>query len=407
MAEIRNVKESSSKRLAFCPNILRKIRYVDNSGASSTSHSRDTSPDKNQITTNGTGVNNRNSLNHQPQACTATSNVITAIQIQPVSFQRQPSLPKASPSSSNTNSPVKQAANGHQGQYSCHSQHNSPHISSIVNSSLSNHSGHNSSNACCNSNGCCNSGNGSGIKVNSSPGLNGTSVDNANGSSKTTGASCCMVITSTTNGNSSNILVVSSPTGAVTTRCINHVTSTTQSTGSTCITSNTSSTLSSQGTSSSSHPHPHRSLDTEASLLASSHCCCSSSNCNNCVNCSSILTNTPAGLIESRKITSSRELKLSFFTDESPTHSQPPTITIRMKPDDQGRFGFNVKVSKSSSFSNEFATIESISLSLYFTLYLLSYLYTVYIFSFPWLFCLLPACAFFSPSIITHLNCVL
>lgn len=51
-------------------------------------------------------------------------------------------------------------------------------------------------------------------------------------------------------------------------------------------------------------------------------------------------------LIESRKVTSYQQLKLSFFTDDSPTHSQPPTITIRMKPDPQGRFGFNVKGGK-------------------------------------------------------------
>lgn len=52
-----------------------------------------------------------------------------------------------------------------------------------------------------------------------------------------------------------------------------------------------------------------------------------------------------SSLIESRKVTSYQQLKLSFFTEDSPTHSQPPTITIRMKPDGQGRFGFNVKVS--------------------------------------------------------------
>lgn len=51
-------------------------------------------------------------------------------------------------------------------------------------------------------------------------------------------------------------------------------------------------------------------------------------------------------LIESRKVTSYQQLKLSFFTEDSPTHSQPPTITIRMKPDSQGRFGFNVKGGK-------------------------------------------------------------
>lgn len=51
-----------------------------------------------------------------------------------------------------------------------------------------------------------------------------------------------------------------------------------------------------------------------------------------------------SSLIESRKVTSYQQLKLSFFSDDSPTHSQPPTITIRMQPDSQGRFGFNVKV---------------------------------------------------------------
>lgn len=51
-------------------------------------------------------------------------------------------------------------------------------------------------------------------------------------------------------------------------------------------------------------------------------------------------------LVESRKVTSYQQLKLSFFTDDSPTHSQAPTITIRMKPDSQGRFGFNVKGGK-------------------------------------------------------------
>lgn len=50
-----------------------------------------------------------------------------------------------------------------------------------------------------------------------------------------------------------------------------------------------------------------------------------------------------AGMVESRSITSYRDLRISFFTDDSPVHSQPPTITIRMRPDDQGRFGFNVK----------------------------------------------------------------
>jgi hypothetical protein len=48
-------------------------------------------------------------------------------------------------------------------------------------------------------------------------------------------------------------------------------------------------------------------------------------------------------MTESRSITSYRDLRISFFTDDSPTHSQPPTITIRMRPDEQGRFGFNVK----------------------------------------------------------------
>lgn len=48
-------------------------------------------------------------------------------------------------------------------------------------------------------------------------------------------------------------------------------------------------------------------------------------------------------LAESRSITSYRDLRISFFSDDSPTHSQPPTITIRMRPDEQGRFGFNVK----------------------------------------------------------------
>lgn len=37
-------------------------------------------------------------------------------------------------------------------------------------------------------------------------------------------------------------------------------------------------------------------------------------------------------------------LKMSLFADESPTHSQPPLITIRIKIGEHGRFGFNVKV---------------------------------------------------------------
>lgn len=55
------------------------------------------------------------------------------------------------------------------------------------------------------------------------------------------------------------------------------------------------------------------------------------------------------GLLDSRSVTSYRDLRISFFTNDPPTTvSQPPSITIRIKPDEQGRFGFNVKVRRSS-----------------------------------------------------------
>ncbi|RWS16394.1 tyrosine-protein phosphatase non-receptor type 4-like protein [Dinothrombium tinctorium] len=38
-----------------------------------------------------------------------------------------------------------------------------------------------------------------------------------------------------------------------------------------------------------------------------------------------------------------KNLRLCIFNDESPTQGQPGLITIHMKPDEQGRFGFNVK----------------------------------------------------------------
>ena len=43
-------------------------------------------------------------------------------------------------------------------------------------------------------------------------------------------------------------------------------------------------------------------------------------------------------------VSDSHRLRMTFFTDESPT--QPANITIRMKTDQQGRFGFNVKGGK-------------------------------------------------------------
>lgn len=44
----------------------------------------------------------------------------------------------------------------------------------------------------------------------------------------------------------------------------------------------------------------------------------------------------------------SRKLRLSFFSDDSPTQTQPASICVRIRPDEQGRFGFNVKVSGGS-----------------------------------------------------------
>lgn len=44
-----------------------------------------------------------------------------------------------------------------------------------------------------------------------------------------------------------------------------------------------------------------------------------------------------------QNLTDMDPIDLSMFTDESPTHSQPVLITVRIKPGEQGRFGFNVK----------------------------------------------------------------
>ena len=46
-----------------------------------------------------------------------------------------------------------------------------------------------------------------------------------------------------------------------------------------------------------------------------------------------------------------KNLRLSIFTDESPTQAQP-LVVIRMRPDEQGRFGFNVKVSATMQQAN-------------------------------------------------------
>lgn len=314
----RSVKESgeaAGKRFAFCPSILRKIRYVDPASPDDSSNHAGTSKTSKHKHNHHHSVQLSSSIQQQP----ASSSSETTVQVQqPQSFSsRQPSLPR---------SKCHLLHSRLQSQQAKQSLSSPLAVVTISQDNVKNNAGLSSSSS--------------------------TAASPANFTCKTTSTttnnrcSCTVTAAGTSMPHSSTGIAVRQDIS-------NHGASSSLHSQDTTVNNNSSlQTLSGNS-----------STATSSTLIGNP---CPSPNCLKLLNNSSHLSNTVTahsgtsvvsqGLIDSRAVTSYRDLRISFFTDESPTHSQPPSITIKMKPDDQGRFGFNVKVSVVVSFLLFFLT---------------------------------------------------